>query len=341
LKTELNHLKKITIADVAAHALVSKSTVSQFLNKRYEYMSELTRERIELAVEELDYRPNIVARSLKQKSTFTVGVIVANILHAFSTQIIRAIENKFNEKGFHIIVCNADDEPDKEKDYIEMLMAKQVDGIIIFPTGGNIDLYKRMKNSNYPTVFMDRTIADLGIDTVLLDNKQAATLAVDRFVKSGYDRIAIVTTSIIRSISPRVERIQGYKDALAHHQLPVNPDYIKTADLDAIHLAIEQLFKLETPPDAVLAGNDIVLMEILKYIKRHNLKIPEDVSVIGIDDVPFASFYTPPLTTVSQPTVEMANLAVKLLMNQINKDDKNDEASINRLQPSLINRESC
>ena len=111
-------MKNITIADVAKLAGVSKSTVSQFLNKRYEYMSELTRERIELAVEELDYRPNIVARSLTQKSTFTVGVIVANILHSFSTHIIRAIENKFYEHGFHIIVCNADDEPDKEKEYI-------------------------------------------------------------------------------------------------------------------------------------------------------------------------------------------------------------------------------
>ena len=122
-------------------------------------MSEQTRERVAASIEELDYRPNIVARSLKQKSTFTIGVIVANILHSFSTQIIRAIENKFHEKGFHIIVCNADDEPDKEKDYIEMLMAKQVDGIIIFPTGGNVNLYEQMKKTDFPIVFMDRTIS--------------------------------------------------------------------------------------------------------------------------------------------------------------------------------------
>ena len=151
-------MKKMTIGDVAKHASVSKSTVSQYLNKRYKYMSEQTRERVAASIEELDYRPNIVARSLKQKSTFTIGVIVANILHSFSTQIIRAIENKFHEKGFHIIVCNADDEPDKEKDYIEMLMAKQVDGIIIFPTGGNVSLYEQMKKTDFPIVFMDRTI---------------------------------------------------------------------------------------------------------------------------------------------------------------------------------------
>ncbi|MER2088644.1 MAG: substrate-binding domain-containing protein [Sporosarcina sp.] len=333
-------MKNITIADVAKHAGVSKSTVSQFLNKRYEYMSELTRKRVELAIEELDYRPNTVARSLTQKSTFTVGVIVANILHSFSTHIIRAIENKLYEKGFHIIVCNADDEPDKEKEYIEMLMAKQVDGIIIFPTGGNIDLYKRMKKSGFPLVFMDRTIPDLGIETVLLDNEKAAELAVNHFVESGCSQIAIVTTSIIRNISPRIERIQGYKRALENHQLNVTSDYVKTADADAIPAALEQLFNLEAPPNAILGGNDIVLMEILKYIKEHELKIPSDVAVIGIDDVPFASFYTPSITTVSQPMIEMANLAVTLLMRQISKENQS-EAEVYRLPPTLIARGSC
>ncbi|MCZ2259541.1 LacI family DNA-binding transcriptional regulator [Sporosarcina sp. G11-34] len=332
-------MKRITIADVAAQANVSKSTVSQFLNKRYEYMSESTRERIKLAIEELDYRPNTVARSLTQKSTFTVGVIVANILHSFSTHIIRAIENKFYETGFHIIVCNADDEPEKEKEYIEMLLAKQVDGIIIFPTGGNVDLYKKMKQSRFPLVFMDRTLADLGIDTVLLDNDKAAELAVTKFVENGYNRIAIVTTSIIRNISPRIERIQGYKNTLKKHRLTVNLDYVKTANADAIPSALEELFKLEERPDAILAGNDIVLMEILKYIKKYDLKIPEDVAVIGIDDVPFASFYTPSITTISQPMIEMANLAVKLLMKQINKKERN-VPEIYRLQPKLIERES-
>ena len=155
-------MKRVTITDVAEHAGVSKSTVSQFLNKRYEYMSLKTRNRIEEAVKELNYHPNALARSLTQKTTFTIGVIVANILHTFSTQVIRAIENKFHEQGFQIIVCNADDEPEKEKKYIEMLIAKQVDGIIIFPTGGNIDLYTRMKKAQFPIVFMDRTLPELG-----------------------------------------------------------------------------------------------------------------------------------------------------------------------------------
>ncbi len=334
-------MKNITIADVAEHAKVSKSTVSQYLNNRYEYMSESTRQRIEKTIDELNYRPNSVARSLKQKSTFTVGVIVANILHSFSTQIIRAIENNFHQNGFHIIVCNADDEPEKERNYIEMLMAKQVDGIIIFPTGGNLDLYKRMQKQQFPIVFMDRTIDDLAIPTVMLDNLQASKLAIDRFVESGYSRIAIVTTSIIRNISPRVERIQGYKNALAHHGLPVNSDYIKTPDADQIDEALEQLFGLDTPPQAIVAGNDRVLIEVLKYIKKHDLKIPNDIAIIGIDDVSFASFFTPPITTISQPAIEMANQAVKLLLNQINREISSNETDIYRLIPTLNDRESC
>src|SRR5690554_6439026 len=133
-------MKRITIADVAKHAGVSKSTVSQFLNKRYDYMGEDTKKRIEDSIKQLHYRPNILARSLKQKSTTTIGIIVANILHNFSTQVMRAIEDVCHKYDFHVIVCNADDNPDKEKNYIEMLQAKQVDGIILFPTGDNEEL---------------------------------------------------------------------------------------------------------------------------------------------------------------------------------------------------------
>src|SRR5690606_32142751 len=131
-------MKTVTMADVAQQAGVSKSTVSQFVNNRFDYMSEETKKRVEQAIMELDYRPNILARSLKQKTTTTIGVIVANILHTFSSQIIRTIEDACNEADFHVMVCNADDDPVKERKYIEMLRAKQVDGIIILPTGSNV-----------------------------------------------------------------------------------------------------------------------------------------------------------------------------------------------------------
>src|SRR5699024_5085653 len=134
-------MKRVRIADVANVAQVSKSTVSQYLNKRYHYMSEETKQRIKTAIEELNYQPNYVDRGLRQKKTSTIGVIVANILYTFSTEVIRVIEDYCHFHQFHVNVCNADDNPDQEKEYIEMLRAKQVDGFIVFPTGENLDVY--------------------------------------------------------------------------------------------------------------------------------------------------------------------------------------------------------
>lgn len=334
-------MKKLTIADVAKHANVSKSTVSQYLNRRYEYMSVETKERIEEAIKELDYKPNYLARSLKQKHTSTIGVIVANILHSFSTQIIRAVEDYCHQHAFHIIVCNADDEPEKERNYIEMLRAKQVDGMIIFPTGDNLDTYQKLVNEDFPIVFMDRMVPELAIPSILLDNEMAVNLAMDHFVAKGYERIGIITTSIIHHVTPRVERINGYKQALKKHGLPMNPAYIKSLDLSNIQNGLRDMLDLEHPPQAILAGNDLTMMEILKYVHEHQLIIPEQLGLIGIDDVSFASFYQPTLTTVAQPTYEMGKMAAKLLLKKIKKEELNNESYIYRLKPELIVRESC
>lgn len=334
-------MKNVTMADVAEHAKTSKSTVSQYLNKRYEYMSENTRKRIEAAIEELNYHPNSVARSLKQKATYTVGVIVANILHSFSTHIIRTLETEFNKQGFHTIICNADDDPEKERNYIEMLLAKQVDGLIIFPTGENLDLYEQMKDRDFPIVFMDRKVDAQAIDTIMLDNHKAAELAVDRLTAGNYRKISIITTSVIRNISPRIEWIEGYRQALQKYSLPVREDYIKTADAEHLQDVLRELFEMDAPPEAILAANDIVLVEVLKYIKEKNLSIPDDVAVIGIDEVPFAAFFTPPITVVEQPKIEMANLAAELLLKKINGQKEGGSPTVHRMQPNLIDRHSC
>lgn len=334
-------MKNVTMAEVAKHANISKSTVSQYLNKRYEYMSESTKKRIEEAIEELNYHPNSVARSLKQKTTYTIGIIVANILHSFSTHIIRTLETEFNKQGFHTIICNADDDPEKERNYIEMLLAKQIDGLIVFPTGENLDLYEQMKKRNFPIVFMDRKLDGYEIDTVMLDNYRAAELAVDKFVSLDYTNISIVTTSVIRNISPRVERIDGYKQALEKHGLPVQKQYIKTADAAFLQETLHALFQLESPPQAIVAGNDIVLIEVLKYIKEHDMSIPHDIAVISIDEVTFASFYTPPITVVEQPKIEMANRAAELLLKQIKGEKEIGKPAVERMAPTLIDRNSC
>ncbi|MCM3412729.1 LacI family DNA-binding transcriptional regulator [Metabacillus litoralis] len=334
-------MKAITISDVAKQANVSKSTVSQYLNKRYDYMSEKTKERISQAIEELGYQPNIVARSLKQKSTSTIGVIVANILHAFSTQVIRAIEDICNEQGFHIIVCNADDQPEKEKKYIEMLIAKQVDGLIIFPTGGNMDLYKSMIKKKFPLVFFDRIVEDTPTSTIMLNNEKAINLAVNHLIDKGYERIGIMTTSITRYITPRIERINGYKKALQENNIQINKNYICSIELNEIQNGLKEMLASKSPPQAIIAGNDLTLMEILKYTKEINLTIPKDLAVIGIDDVSFASLFTPPLTTIAQPTFEMGKKAAEILLCKIKEPEFQEETQIYRFEPAIKVRNSC
>ncbi|UOQ95631.1 substrate-binding domain-containing protein [Halobacillus shinanisalinarum] len=332
-------MKKPTISDVAEHAHVSKSTVSQFLNERFDYMREETRERIEKSIAELNYQPNVVARSLKLKSTATIGVIVANILHSFSTQVVRAIEDKLNDNNFSTIICNADDDPIKEKRYIETLLAKQVDGLIIFPTSGNIAVYQRLVDANYPIVFVDRCVSGLSVDTVKLENHEAAGLAVEHLVMNGYEDIAIMTTSLDGDITPRVERVDGYKCALERFQKPVQEEYIKGKDRKFLKQELAELFSLPKPPQAIISGNDLTLMEILEYATENGIKIGTDIGLVTIDEVAFAQVYHPSLTTVSQPTFEMGEKAADLLLNKFNSE-KSIKSQIYNFTPSLIVRDS-
>lgn len=332
-------MKNVTISDVAKHAGVSKSTVSQFLNGRYEYMSEETKKRIEEAIKELDYQPNILARSLKQKTTSTIGVIVANILHEFSTQIIRSIEDYCNMYNFNVIVCNADDDPTKEKKYIETLRAKQVDGLIIFPTGDNKKLYEKMEEERYPVVFVDRIVEGLQVPSILLNNEQAAELAVEHFLEKGYERLGIITSSLIKNITPRIERVHGFKQALQKRGLPVHDSFIKGMEVQEIQKGLHAMLQMDAPVQAVLAGNDRALKEILKYVNSHSIKIPEELAIIGIDDVSFAEFYAPKLTTIAQPTFEMGKEAARILLDMIK--GKTTKTGIIRFEPKLLVRDSC
>lgn len=326
------------MADVAKLANVSKSTVSQYLNKRYEYMSEETKKRIAEAIEQLQYRPNVIARSLKQKSTATIGVIVFNILHMLTTQVLRAIEDMCQQHGFHVIVCNTDDDPEKERQYIDMLWAKQVDGFIIFPTGKNVDLYKRMIEARLPVVFVDRTVEGIDVDAVLLDNERAVQLGMHYLIEQGYKHIGLVAPPFAPHVIPRTERINAFRYALREANLPIKEEWIITEQVKHISGRLDALLQRNKLPEAIFAINDLTLMEVLTFVKKHQLSIPNDVALISIDDVPFASVYTPSLTTIAQPTFEMGKKAAERLFMQMNGETS---PQMFRLAPKLIERDSA
>lgn len=329
-------MKKMTMADVAKEAGVSKSTVSQFLNGRYEYMGEDTKEKIKQAIEKLGYQPNYIARSLKQKRTSMIGIIVANIMHRFSTEVSRAIEDYCHKHGMHAIVCNADDNPEKEKKYIEALRARQVDGLIIFPTGDNLELYKALEKENYPVVFVDRKIEDILVSTLIVNNKEAAYEAVSHFIQKGHRKISIVTPPL--TTYPRRERIAGYKKALQDHGLEVHPEYITSAEMKQIAPNLKEMFSLPDPPTAILASNDLSFFEVMEFTKANRIRIPEDLSVAVFDNIPFANISTPTITTIAQPAYKMGEKAAELLLKQIKKEDI--EPGIHTFLCELIIRES-
>lgn len=333
-------MKRPTISDVALLAGVSRSTVSQYLNKRYKHMSEATKEKIKRSIAELNYQPNELARGLKQKKTSMIGIIVATITSEFTTEIVRSIEDECSKKGIQLIICNAEDDYQKERQYINTLVARQIDGLITFPNAENKEVYLELVKHDYPLVFLDRKIDGVHVPTILFDNIEASRMAVDHFIKKGHEKIAILTKPMGQHfITTRFERVDGYKKALLENGLTVQNEYIHNVPMEQMQDALEELFQLDCPPTAVLAGNDMILEEILIFAKEQKQAIASEFSVIGIDDVLFAKFNTPAITTVSQPTYEMGKKSAQVLLEIINNEEDTMVMTY-RFPPTFNERES-
>jgi LacI family kdg operon repressor len=280
-------------------------------------MGEKTKQKIEEAIERLDYQPNYLARSLKQKRTSMVGVIVANILHYFSTSVTRGIEDFCQKYDLHAIVCNADDDPEKEKRYIEMLRAKQVDGLIVFPSGQNNDLYKRMVAEGYPVVFVDRKVEDAF--SVVTDNQESTYKAITDFIHKGHKDITFVAQPL--TISTRKGRFEGYHKALADAGIKMNPDLVVESELSEMAGKLEQLFSLSEKPTALFAGNDRVFLVVMEFLKNKGIKLGQDLELVVFDNIPFKHLLESSVSFINQPALEMGEKAAELLLEQINKVD--------------------
>ncbi|NGP44831.1 LacI family transcriptional regulator [Bacillaceae bacterium SIJ1] len=333
-------MKKTTMADVAREAGVSKSTVSQYVNGRYDYMSEQTKQTIERAIEALSYRPNTLARSLKQKQTSTIGVIVANLLNQFSSEVVRVVESVCHDEGFHVFVCNAEDDPAKEKQYIEMLLDRQVDGLVLFPTEANKAYYASLLKQGYPLVCLDRLVDGLDAPFVLLDHAQASMLAVDYLVSKGHRDIGFIGMPVGEVITARIERREAFEAAMRHRDLRINEHWLQNVPLDNMHDVLEDMF-YDDGPTALIAANDQTLNEVLMYAKKKKMKLPEAFSVVSMDHVSYAPFFTPSITTIAQPATEMAECAAHWLLQWITSGERPSEAVMRRFAPKLTIRESC
>ncbi|KQV96891.1 LacI family DNA-binding transcriptional regulator [Rhizobacter sp. Root1221] len=329
-----------TIKDVAQHAQVSVATVSHVINDT-RFVSEATRERVQAAIAALRYVPSALARSLKSNRTHTIGMMIPNSSNPYFAEIIRGIEDTFYEAGFNVILCNSDDDPIKQSNYVRLLTEKQVDGLIVLSSGSDVELLDTLRAARMPQVVVDREIDDLAADLVEVNHEAGGFLATQHLIQLGHRRIACIAGP--QGLSSARERVQGYRRALAEAGLTVDDRLLRSADFTSAggHAAMTSL--LEMPhtarrPSAVFASNDLMAIGAICAAASRGLRIPGDVSVVGFDDIALAAHSNPPLTSVVQPKHQTGQLAAQLLLERIANPGRALQRTI--LQPKLLVRQS-
>ncbi len=330
--------KTPSIYDVAHAARVSVFTVSAVINKKGRVSPTLSR-RVEDAVRKLNYRPNLLARSLANQKTHTIGIVVTDIANPFFPAIVRAAEDSAQGAGYSILLCNSDDKEAKEAQYLELLLSKRVDGIILNKTPGKLSVSQRqmLADANVPIVLLMRASPGLRTDLVQTDDEAGAFESVSHLARIGYKRIGLVSGPM--NVSNARARGQGYHRALKvnglkyHAELSFEGDY----RLDSGHRA--GLALLPRRPDAVLVTNYLMAVGFMSAADEIGMRCPEDFAMVSFDDYPWLGCFRPKLSTVELPKYELGATAVRLLLDRI--EGKRTRPVTITLTPQLRVRESC
>ncbi|GAC1568664.1 MAG: LacI family DNA-binding transcriptional regulator [Ktedonobacteraceae bacterium] len=328
----------VTIKDIARRVGVSSATVSRVLSEK-PHVSEELRKRVLATMEELSYNPNRVARSLRVQRTSIIGLIISDIQNPFFTSLVRAVEDVANAHQYAIFLCNSDENIDKEKLYIELMQAENVAGVIISPSQEQDDPCLELLKNNIPLVIVDRRLAGVEVDTVLVDNVQGAFCIVDHLLTDGHTRIGAVLG--VPTATTGRERYEGYIQALAAHHLSFQPELLRTGiPQEAIGYRLAQdLLDLTYPPTAFFSGNNLLTMGVLRAIHERGLRIPDDIALVAFDEMSWMSIFTPGLTVAAQPTYELGQTAAQLLLQRIADGTRPTQEVL--LQTTLHIRQSC
>ena len=330
--------RSATIKDVAAHAAVSVATVSAVMNEN-KYVSPELAQRVRESIAALGYQRNSFARGLKTQVSHSIGFIVPDITNPFYTNIARGVEDVAHAHNYSLILGNTDEDPEKEKKYLQLLESKQADGLIIAVTDRSHEYLQSLPIQHLALVSIDRSLFDLGIDTVMVDNQVGARTAVEHFIALGHRRIGLVTG--VRGIAPTEERIWGYTEALEKHGIAVDPALIAMAHarIEGGELGAMQLLALGDRPTALFMMDGTMAIGALQGITKLGLRCPEDIALASFDDFTWASVMRPRLTVVDQPTYEIGRQSAHLLFERL-RNQKKAPREI-RLQTRFIVRESC
>ena len=329
-----------TIKDVALQAGVSVTTVSHVVNDT-RHVSAKVRERVELAIRELGYVPNAMARSLKSNTTSTLGMLIPNSSNPYFAEIVRIVEDRCFGAGYTLVLCNTDDEPRRQSVYLQVLAERRIDGLIVVSTGADEDdsLATQLRGLRIPTVLVDREIAAPACDLVETAHMQGGLLAVRHLLSLGHKRIACIGGPL--GVTSSEQRIEGWRMALAETGSAPNADallwrggFTSQGGYEAMHA----ILRTEQKPSAVFVCNDLMAIGALRAAHESGVRVPDELSIVGFDDIELSAYTSPPLTTVAQPKERIGALAVDMLLERMG--GKRRDARKVVLQPELRVRAS-
>jgi LacI family transcriptional regulator len=323
---------------VARESGVSAFTVSAVINNK-SHVSKKLRERVEAAIRKLNYRPNLLARSLAKQKTHTIGMIVPDIANPFFPMVVRGAEDAAQKNGYNLLLCNSDDNLEKEESALEVLLSKRVDGILLTKAVNDFrpSLRQMIKEVNIPIVLVMRTSPKVSQDAVITDDYQGAYEAVCHLARSGRRRIGLMGGPL--KVSNGKARWQGFKDALEASGLTYDPELVIEGDY-----RIESGYRgghllLSHRPDGIYVANYLMTVGLLKAAEEMGLRCPEDFGLVSFDDYPWLGIFRPRLTTVELPKYQLGYQAAELLLERI--AGNRGKGVVRKLMTELRVRESC
>ncbi|EIJ78118.1 transcriptional repressor, lacI family protein [Bacillus methanolicus PB1] len=326
----------VRIVDVAKLANVSTATVSRVLSNSGTVSKETT-EKVMEAIEKLNYQPNILARQLRKLETKTILVVVPDITNTFFSKILRGIEEVAAKNGYQVLLGDTGNNLEREKEFLNILRQKKADGLILLTARIDQNSIEEIANE-FPVVLACEYIEGSQIPTVSIDNISSARKATEHLILLGHKRIGFISGPLNVVLSR--DRLKGFHQAIAQHGIAAEPYLIQEGDFSyesGFNLMMKFL-ALEQPPTAVFAANDEMAIGAMKAIKSKGLRVPDDISVVGFDDIKFASIVEPALTTIAQPMFDIGMKAMELLLKLIHKDPLEKNQYI--LEDKLIIRDS-
>ena len=332
--------RQVTIKDIAAKLGISASTVSRAL-KDHPDISIETKKAVNELAEKLNYKPNVIALSLRQSSSKIIGVIIPEMIHHFFSSVISGIDDLAYANGYSIMIAQSNENYEREVNETQVMLSSRVAGVLVSVSKETKDFthFQNLADKGIPVVFFDRASNKMKMDKVVVDDFDGAFKAVDYLIKTGCRKIAHYGTSMHLLIGKN--RHNGYLHALFKNKIPIDDSLIfKCDDYDEAWYLTEKLIKSGNTPDGIFAVNDITAIGALQAAKHMGLHIPEDISIAGFTNGRISTISDPPITTIEQHGYEMGQIAVRLLLNRLEKEDNEYEPETRVLKTDLIIRDS-